>query len=341
MNTKNLWNTYTPPTSIIGWKDILQTWDESVSMHKNVEIVLDNLHAASDYTSNYLNLPLTHFLHYLNYEAEAIQWFVYEVIAMRWMWGESRLDFIQSLLNFYPNLVNLEATFCDFIGSPRYSMTLRQFLTEHLSPEEVAFLNMPPPLRTPSIRGEVKTPTYPPAGPTVHSNEGGKKMSLKVFSTFNEVDNVFDRTVQASASNASSSYEEEFEQSQRKKMKRTPFYSSILLRFIAEKDQDKSEDECLHIMKVGDDLYDIQYDIQSIGKKRTQFNMSHLEVHQYISTVLRLMHLDTDPYFSIQFEVPHMPIVLLNPKICSEDRNLLYDALDNTFKNWPLTSETK
>ena len=335
MNTKNLWNIYTPPTSIIGWKDILQEWDESVSMHRNVEVIIDNLRAASDYKSYQFNTPLDHFLRYLNYEPDAVQWFIYEVIAMRWMWGESRLDFIQSIIHHISNPVNLENTFCDFIGSPRDSMTLRKFLTEHLSPEEVDFLNLPPPLRT---------PTYPPAGPIV-SEKKKKKKSLKITATFDEDNDVFYRAVTASsASNSSSANVEdttEIEQSRPKKMKQTPFYSSVLLRFIADKDQDKSEDECLYIEKVGDDLYDIHYHIQSIGRKRTQFNMSSHDVHKYISAVLRMMHLDADPYASIQFEVPHMPAVLLSPKLASEDRNILYDALDNTFSNWPLTQLTK
>lgn len=337
MNTKNLWNTYTPPTIIIGWKDILQAWDESVTMHKNVEVLLDNLHAASDYRSFQFNTPLSHFLHYLNYEPEAIQWFMYEIIAMRWMWGESRLDFLHSIIHERADLVNLENTFCDFIGSPRDSMTLRQFLTEHLTADELAFLDLPPPLRV---------PTYPPAGPVPSSpsKKKDKNKSLKVTATYDDNKDVFSRIVSASASNSSSSNVEkdtEMEPSRPKKIKATPFYSSVLLRFIANKEQDKSEDECLYIEKVGDDLYDIHYHILSIGRKRTQFNMSHIDVHKYISTVLRMMHLDEDPYYSIQFEVPHMPVILLNPKLNSEDRNLLYDALDNTFKNWPLTFVTK
>ncbi len=323
VNSKNIWNQFIAPPSILGWRDILQSWDESVSMHPNVEVLLDNLHAASDYRSYSFNMPLDHFLRYLNYEPEAIQWFIYEIIAMRWMWGESRLDFIQTILNNRADLVDLEATFCHFIGSPCESMTLRQFLVEHLNPDEVRFLNMPPPL---------VAPTYPPAGPQVAQKKKTKKEKLTVSATYSEDGSTCERSVTTPSSNS------RFDNPPiQKKKKQTPFYSKVLLRFIAEKDQDASKDECLWISKTGEDEYEITYHIQSIGKKRTQYSMSRKDVEKYLSTVLRILALDEDPYNAIQFEVPHMPYVLLNPKLDSYSRNLLYDALDSVFDKWPLT----
>jgi hypothetical protein len=47
------------------------------------------------------------------------------------------------------------------------------------------------------------------------------------------------------------------------------------------------------------------------------------------------MHLDEDPYLSIQAQIPNMPMIMLTTKMNSVEREILYDALDIVFDNWP------
>lgn len=320
---KNIWDTYISPPITFGWVGLLSEWNESLLMPHQIKVLIDNLQAASDWSSDYQNIPLDHFLRYLNFEKEAIQWFIYEVIAMRWMWGESRLDYVAYLINQRPDLIHLESTFEAFPGSPNDTQTLRQFLTAHLNEEELTYVNMPPPLRN---------PTYPPAGPS--------KMNITI--SFSKNGDVASRCI--SSSNASSQMDDEDDlprlvQPRPIVVKKKPVHSPILFRFCKKRAPGNSKtDELMWLHKIGENEYTFVYNDKKGTQKHTVKNLTRIGVHRYLSTTFRMMHMDTDPYEAIQIEFPHLPVIIVNTKMRSEDRDLIYDALYLTFDSWPVHS---
>ena len=134
-----LWNLNSQPRRVFGWTDILQQWSQSLTMHPYVQTVVDNLRSASD-PENGRDFPLDHFTNFLNNEQDGLKWFLYETVAMRWMWGEARLDYVRGLVD---RIDDLDSFFPNFIGSP--NQTIRQFLLDNLNNEERFFVNLPAP----------------------------------------------------------------------------------------------------------------------------------------------------------------------------------------------------
>jgi hypothetical protein len=367
-NKNNLWKPYVTTPIVFGWRDILENWAETLKTPHQVQVVIDNLQAASDWSAEH-DIPLDKFLRYLNYEKEAVQWFIYEIIAMRWMWGESRLDFVSYLVHQRSDLINLEEKFCNFPGANK-TMTLRQFLTEHLSQDELEYLNMPPPPQS-----------YPPRGPSA---------GLKIKTNFTNDGAVQSRQITdpvPTGSNAAGSYAMEVKdeasepkdvfvpvpvvkaatttaeawsyfanlpalvpatppaprpvvvvKKAKKEEPKVQRYSTVVFRFCRKgSDADGDEDELMLLQKEDDDLYKIVYQDKLHPKKikQTVEGLDRINVQRYLSATFRMMHLDTDPYEYIQIQFPHMPMVLVKPKMSAEDRDVVYDAMDLTFENWP------
>ena len=361
----NLWKSYTNPPIVFGWVGLLAEWDASLTMPHQIKVLIDNLQAASNWSVDD-ELPLDHFLRYLNYEKEAIQWFIYEIVAMRWMWGESRLDFVSYLINQRPDLIHLESTFEAFPGSPKASQTLRQFLTTHLDEEELGYMNMPP----------LRIASYPPAGPLGLVSPANKvtKDKLNITTSFSNDGCVSERRVSdpkpathISTSNAvpdccdveeKSDYDDNDEyadmpelvpagtarpvivvkKAKKQKLKKIKevSYPSILFRFLRKGNVDEGDsDDKLVINKKGDDNYTITFTDGESGTKSKSKGLDRIDVQRQISTTFRLMHLDEDPYLSIQAQIPNVPMIMLTTKMPAAERDVLYDALDLVFENWP------
>lgn len=175
-STERLWDSEEQNVTVFNWTEILEEWNESLTMHPYVQTVIDNLKAAADPDSEY-NFPLSHFLKYLNWEKDGIAWFLYEVVSMRWMWGESRLDYVKELVH-RPD-VKLDEGFPVFPGSPRNYRTVRKFLTDSLSADELEYLDMapnrPPPITPPR---PIRVSSNPPAAPV---KENKKYSSIQLF----------------------------------------------------------------------------------------------------------------------------------------------------------------
>jgi hypothetical protein len=139
---------------VANWDSILRHWDQSLDVPTYVRIVNENLRMASEPNHPH-NPPLTHFLRFLSYEDAALKWFIYEIIAVEWLWGNKRMDYLQGVLSH----VDLDSRFPLFPGSPRDQKTVRQFLLSHLSSSELAQVpSVVPPL-----------PATPPPSPSVSS----------------------------------------------------------------------------------------------------------------------------------------------------------------------------
>jgi hypothetical protein len=139
-STERLWDNDEQNCYVFNWNEVLEEWNDSLNMHPYVQTIIDNLKAASDPDSEY-DFPLSHFLKYLNWDKDGITWFLYEVVSMRWMWGESRLDFVKELVR-RPE-VKLDEGFPVFPGSPRNHRTVRKFLKDSLSDDELEYLELP------------------------------------------------------------------------------------------------------------------------------------------------------------------------------------------------------
>jgi hypothetical protein len=142
-----LWNENSQLRRVFGWTDILSSWDDSLNMSPYVQTVVDNLRAVSNPDSN-RDLPLEHFTNFLNDEQDGLKWFLYEIISMRWMWGETRLDYIRHLVDL---IDDLDSFFPHFVGSPRQTQTIREFIENNLNDEEQEFVNIMPRLVEPPL----------------------------------------------------------------------------------------------------------------------------------------------------------------------------------------------
>jgi hypothetical protein len=122
------------PSRVFGWTDILARWN-SGSRQPEVNTVLKNLSSSTQY-------PAQYYFTYMNEEQDALKWFIYECVASSWMWNSApRVEYIRIALDL---IENLDSNFPLFPGSP--VETVRQFLTNNLSEDQLNFVQMMPPL---------------------------------------------------------------------------------------------------------------------------------------------------------------------------------------------------
>jgi hypothetical protein len=142
----SLWSLDSQTRSIYGWSEILQEWSNTLTASNYVSTVLENLKAASHpfYSYNY-NYPVSHFLTFLNQEDAGIKWLIYEAVALRWMYGSIRADYLAELVDY----VDLDSSFPVFVGSPGTTQTVRQFLESQLTNAELSQVSMMPRLVEP------------------------------------------------------------------------------------------------------------------------------------------------------------------------------------------------
>jgi hypothetical protein len=141
---------------VYGWVQILNEWNATLEQAPYVETVIENIRAATNQAGDY-SPRLSQFLTYVNYEQDAMKWLLYEFIAIRWLWGSIRLDYVRGVLD---EIDSLDSYFPAFPGSP--SCTLRQFVESNLDEEELEYVQMMPALvpMTP-LRAAASSPAPP------------------------------------------------------------------------------------------------------------------------------------------------------------------------------------
>ena len=154
VNRSNIWSVETQNRQVFNWESILSEWNNSLSMHPYVQTVIDNLKATSDPNST-TDFPLSHFIKFLNWERAGLTWFLYEVVSMRYMWGESRLDYVRELVAM--DEIELDRGFPSFPGSPKEYRTVRRFLRDSLNAEELEVVDMMPRLIAPQEDVEMES----------------------------------------------------------------------------------------------------------------------------------------------------------------------------------------
>jgi hypothetical protein len=297
---------------VYGWVQILNEWNATLEQAPYVETVVENIRAATNQAGDY-SPRLSQFLTYVNYEQDAMKWLLYEFIAIRWLWGSIRLDYVRGVLD---EIDSLDSYFPAFPGSP--SCTIRQFVQSNLDEEELEYVQMmhalvpmtplryaaPPPLRRQSSTRAAadNSPIYP-------------TLSERFAAA------------SAPATHAPSS------------AKRVP---PIMIRVIRCLEATDSDDVIKITPKAatgenGEKLFTITYNDQDSSVNTKMKKMDESAVLQYLSNFLRLLTVDEEPFESVQFTFPTLPTVLVTPKnLTSQTRELVYETVETMVANWPV-----
>jgi len=111
----------------------------------------------------------------------------------------------------------------------------------------------------------------------------------------------------------------------------------ITLRFMRP-GLDSKHDDIVNIYRIGEDAFKITFR-DGDGKLKTRArNLTRTEVMEYLSNTLRLVAIDEEPFANMQILTPNMPTVVINPRnMTSQTRDLIYDTVETTMNNWPVS----
>jgi len=295
-----IWSTHSN-VRVFDWKQILEDWHESLYAPIYVQVIIENLKEACNPDSD-SDLPLSQFLTYLNHEEAGLTWFLYEIVTYRWMWSSIRLDFVRDLVD---EIQNLDACFPRFPGSPWTTKTIRQWLTENLSSEELDVIQMMPPLVVPSYNSySYQTPertprVYEPPAPR------SKSAQAKVPSKSAEV---------------------------------KPRYPAMMFLLQREgEDEGELTDDKIYVFKQ-DDFYSIRYTDGQAKLKFVTTGLTRSKVVDTMRKMLRMLTIDEKPFEYLQVSLPSMPTIMIKPQnLTSQTRDLIYDSMEMTMEDWPVT----
>jgi len=290
---------WTPNSNVrvFGWTDILENWHDDLYMPSHVETLLENLKAACNPDSDY-DPPLSQFLTYLNNEQPAIAWFLYEAITHRWMWTNIRLDYVRDLVD---EIENLDGCFPRFPGSPWTSKTIRQWINENLSQEELDVVQMMPPLSAELPNPEDYSYSTPQRSRSYIAPPAPQRLS-RSYAVSDE---------------------------------RYPAMMFLLQRD-GDDDNEQTDDKIYVVKK--DDSYSIKYTDGQAKFKFITNGLTRSKVISSISMMLRMLTIDEKPFQYLQVSLPSMPTILIKPHdLTSQTRDLIYDSMEMTFDDWPVS----
>jgi hypothetical protein len=294
-----LWSSYSN-VRIFDWKELLEEWHESLEMPLQIQTLIENLKEASDPNSDF-DPPLSQFLNYLNNEEAGLAWFLYELVTHRWMWSSIRLDFVRDLVD---EIENLDGCFPRFPGSPWTAKTIRQWLTENLSADELDQVQMMPPLEAPTYTSySYQTPQRAPR-------------------TY---------TAPPAPERLSRSYAQGGEPASK------PQHGAMIFYLQREGESEASDDK-IYVNK--EDSYDSYIVRYTDGQSKIKFvssGLSGTKVIESVRKILRFLTIDEKPFEYLQVSLPSMPTILIKPEnLTSQTRDLIYDSMEDTMANWPV-----
>jgi hypothetical protein len=294
----NLWKSFSSHR-VFGWKQILGEWKYSTNTPYVVECVLENLRAALNPSSTY-SPRVSQFLTFLNNEQEGISWFLFECITLRWLWGDIHLDFVRELVD---EIDDLDGHFSDFPGSP--NCTIRKFVTDNLSADELDYIQMMPPLAEEETVEEKEHEQF--ITPPRVQRRAACAPAVQVPS------------VSASASRV------------------TEPSTCIMIRLIRDTDE-KKDDDAIYIKRNSiSNLFEIRYKDPQSKLNMNVYSVTSDVVIRHMKLFLRMLTVDEEPFKSIQFSLPCLPTIVVTPKnLTSQTRDLIYDSMEMTMENWPV-----
>lgn len=120
-----------------------------------------------------------------------------------------------------------------------------------------------------------------------------------------------------------------------------PTYHPISLRFIRKTrlDSPRMDDE-LQIKKLGENNLRVLYvDSSEEGQLRDVTHMTYHKLLHYITRIMWLLTVDTDPFISVQVNIPGFPVTLIPVAALQTSMMPLMDILINTCWQWPVLAE--
>ena len=299
---------------VFGWKDLLEEWNTTLQIPPQVRKVEESLHAATNPNSTNIT-RLSKFLTYMNYEQEAIAWFLYECISVRWVHGSVSVNYIRSLVD---EIENLDGYFPRFPGSPQ-GQTIREFVEANLTADELYQVQMMPPLVP---NDNFVTPNRPVRSDYSYAQRPLQRSVSQAQAYSPEVPRVR-RTLS-----------QQFEELSAPK----PRKQAIQVRFIRSMNsKNGSDDDVLSITQVSNDSYNINYNDKEAKLKSKTVAVPRAAVISFLSMTLRMLSVDEEPFETIQFTLPCMPTILVSPEnLTSQTRDLIYDSIEATMNYWPV-----
>ncbi len=319
-NNLSLWTAGHQNVQVFHWKELLEEWNDSLTMPPAIQTVIDNLKAASDPLSNH-NPTINDFLRYFNWEQEGIKWFLYESIALRWMWGESRLDYVRDTIQ---EVDSLNSTFPVFPGS-NANITIRHFLDTHLNEAERVYLG----LLEPTVAANSEESNGEESDSEIDSAETRSLESENFLPTLRTPP----RRVPSARSQPPPLPLPPRQIPTHHSNSKYPPVQILMLR-----DGKQKKDDVIQIHRGNTNIpsYSITFkDLDSKTSLRSTVGLSRSQVLQYLSIVLRLVQCDVEPFDGVQLLNPHMPTVVLPYDMDSKTRELLYESIEHTMDNWP------
>lgn len=192
---------------------------------------------------------------------------------------------------------DLDSGFPAFVGSPYDSTTIREFLEAQLTAEELDTVNMMPRL--------VALP------PSIHRERFEARQRHR-----------------ASASVAATAAQPPAQ---------PQALLPITLRFMRP-GLDSKHDDIVNIYRMSEDAFKITFRDGDGKHKSRARNLTRTEVMEYLSNTLRLVAIDEEPFANVQLLAPNMPTVVIKPNnMTSQTRDLIYDTVQTTMNNWPVS----
>ena len=113
---------------------------------------------------------------------------------------------------------------------------------------------------------------------------------------------------------------------------------------VIRKKNKESMDDSITIIKTGSDSYTYRYKDTLVNMrsgenfmKCEKTSISAREVIENLRYTLNFLVIDADPFESIQVMIPGLPSIMLNTaEVTAMNRDVIYDAMEMTMRNWPV-----
>ena len=306
---------------VFGWKDLLEEWNATLQIPPQVKRVQDALHAATNPNNTHIS-RLSKFLTYMNYEQEAVAWFLYECISSRWMYGSVPVNYIRTLVD---EIENLDGYFPNFPASPQ-DQTIREFVEANLTADELYEVQMLPALVP---NDSFVTPNRP-----VRSEYSYAQRPLQRRASVSQGQHSVPQAQYSvpQVHRVSRTLSQQFEELSQAPKVRKPAIQVRLIRSM-----NGSDDDVLTISQLSADSYNISYNDKQANLKSKTLAVPRAAVISFLSMTLRMLSVDDEPFESVQFTLPSMPTILVSPEnLTSQTRDLIYDSIEATMNYWPV-----
>ena len=112
---------------------------------------------------------------------------------------------------------------------------------------------------------------------------------------------------------------------------------NIRMRFIRKKGDSKTDD-LVTIERLGRDLFLCSFK-DGNSKKTDSLILNDRKLFWWLRIILRLVKKDSDPFASVQFDMPLMPSILADIRTIDSFYHTILDAIEFHMDNWPVRNQ--